>query len=361
MILFRYLAREMLQSMVAVSLVLLVVILSGRFVRYLAEAAAGKLDASVVFALLGFRLPGFLELILPLGLFIAILLAFGRLYVDSEMTVLSACGVSQGAILRYSLVCGLGVATLVAFFSLYLSPIGARAASDLLTAQRNRTEFETLKPGRFHHLSNRAGVAYVQEVEDGGKTLHQVFLAGKDQGRDALSVMTAKTGTTVIDEASGKRYLVLGQGIQYRGSPGQADYEVVEFGSYQQYVPQPSVDAKPKKPSDMLNTLQLLKATDNEARATLQWRLSMPVLVLIVVGLAVPLARTQPRSGRYVKLIPAILLYVIYLVIANAARGAMESGKSPVPYLLWWVHAAFALLAWVLFDPKRLLVWRSSR
>lgn len=360
MILFRYLAREMLQSMAAVSLVLLLVILSGRFVRYLAEAAAGKLDAGVVFTLLSFRLPGYLELILPLGLFIAILLAYGRLYVDSEMTVLSACGVSEATILRYSLLCGLAVAALVAFFSLFLSPLGARAAEDLLAAQRNRTEFETLKPGRFHRLSNSAGVAYVQEVDEGGKTLRQVFLAGKDQGSDALSVMTAKTGTTLMDETSGKRYLVLGQGVQYRGSPGQANYEEVEFATYQQYVPQPSMDAKPKKPSDMLSTLQLLKATDNPAKAALQWRLSMPLLVLIVVALAVPLARTQPRSGRYAKLIPAILLYVIYLVLANAARGAMEAGKGQLPYALWWVHGGFALLAWVLFKPSRLMFWRSA-
>lgn len=360
-ILFRYLAREMLQSMAAVSLILLLVILSGRFVRFLAEAAAGKLDSSVVFTLLSFRLPGYLELILPLGLFIAILLAFGRLYIDSEMTVLAACGVSEGTILRYSLVCGLSVAALVAFFSLYLSPVGARAAEDLLAAQRSRTEFETLKPGRFHRLSNSAGVAYVQEVDEGGKTLRQVFLAGKDQGSDTLSVMTAQTGTTVTDEATGKRYLVLGQGIQYRGSPGLADYEEVEFATYQQYVPQPSMDAKPKKPSDMLTTLQLMHATDNESKAALQWRLAMPVLVMIVVGLAVPLARTKPRSGRYVKLIPAILLYVLYLVLANAARGAMESGKSHIPFLLWWVHGAFALLAWVLFDPSRLLFWRKGQ
>ncbi|HEY6530186.1 MAG TPA: LPS export ABC transporter permease LptF [Cellvibrionaceae bacterium] len=361
MILFRYLAREMLQSMAAVSLVLLLVILSGRFVRYLAEAASGKLDAGVVFTLLSFRLPGYLELILPLGLFIAILLAYGRLYIDSEMTVLSACGVSEGTILRYSLVCGLAVAAVVAFFSLYLSPVGARAAESLLAAQRNRTEFETLKPGRFHRLSNSAGVAYVQGVDEGGKTLRNVFLAGKDEGSDALSVMTAKTGYTITDDKSAKRFLVLGQGVQYRGSPGQANYEEVEFATYQQYVPQPAVDAKPKKFSDMLSTFQLLKATDKEAKATLQWRLSMPVLVLIVVALSVPLARTQPRTGRYAKLIPAILLYVVYLVLANAARGAMETGKNSLPFLLWWVHGAFALLAWVLFDPKRLLFWKVAK
>ena len=43
-----------------------------------------------------FKLPSFFELILPLSLYIGILLSFGRLYADSEMVVLRACGMSPG-------------------------------------------------------------------------------------------------------------------------------------------------------------------------------------------------------------------------------------------------------------------------
>jgi lipopolysaccharide export system permease protein len=354
-ILFRYLAREVLISMAAVSLVLLLVILSGRFVRYLAEAAAGKLDATVLFTLIGYRLPSYLELILPLGLFIAILLAYGRLYIDSEMTVLSACGVSEKKILGYSLVTGSLVAAVVAVFSLYLGPLGARSAEALLMAQRSRTEFETLKPGRFHRLSSGAGVAYVQSIDPEGHQLKGVFIAGRDEASDSLSIMSAQGGTTLYDENTGKRYLLLGQGHQYRGQPGSGNFEVVSFNTYQQYIPQPSVDERPKKPSDLMSTRELLGLDTPEARAALHWRLSMPVLVMIVVLLAVPLARTKPRTGRYAKLIPAILLYVLYLVMANAARGAMEAGRAPLSYWLWCVHAGFALLALVLFNPS---AWR---
>src|SRR3546814_5551804 len=67
----------------------------GRFIKYLAQAASGALDPGSLFLIMGFRLPGFLQLILPLGLFLGILLAYGRLYLDSEMTVLSATGMSQ--------------------------------------------------------------------------------------------------------------------------------------------------------------------------------------------------------------------------------------------------------------------------
>ena len=43
--------------------------MSGRFIKYLAQAASGLLDPGSLFLIMGFRLPGFLQLILPLGLF----------------------------------------------------------------------------------------------------------------------------------------------------------------------------------------------------------------------------------------------------------------------------------------------------
>ncbi|EPN34580.1 permease YjgP/YjgQ, partial [Pseudomonas syringae pv. actinidiae ICMP 18807] len=99
MIVFRYLSREVLLTLSAVSAVLLVFIMSGRFIKYLAQAASGALDPGVLFLIMGFRLPGFLQVILPLGLFLGILMAYGRLYLESEMTVLAATGMSQQRLL----------------------------------------------------------------------------------------------------------------------------------------------------------------------------------------------------------------------------------------------------------------------
>ena len=74
MIIFRYLAREVLITMTAVSASLLFIFMSGRFVKYLAEAAAGEISGDILFSIMLFRMPAFLELILPLGFFLGILL-----------------------------------------------------------------------------------------------------------------------------------------------------------------------------------------------------------------------------------------------------------------------------------------------
>ena len=103
MIVFRYLSREVLLTFSAVSAVLLVIIMSGRFIKYLAQAAQGVLDPSVLLMIMAYRIPGFLQLILPLGLFLGVLLAYGRLYLESEMTVLTATGMSEQRLLSYTL------------------------------------------------------------------------------------------------------------------------------------------------------------------------------------------------------------------------------------------------------------------
>src|SRR5690625_2665246 len=148
--------------MVAVSSVLLLIIMSGRCVRYLAAAAAGNLSVDVLFSIMGYRLPGFLELVIPLGVFLVLWLAHGRLYTDSEMVVLPGCDISQNQLLGLPLVPALGVALLVGGMSLWVSPMGALGTETVLGEQRTRNEFDLVQPGRFQPLSGGASTAYVE-------------------------------------------------------------------------------------------------------------------------------------------------------------------------------------------------------
>lgn len=354
MIIFRYLAREVMVSMVAVSGVLLLIIMSGRFVKYLAEAAAGKLDPDVLFAVMGFRLPGFLELILPLGLFIAFLLAYGRLYMDSEMTVLSACGMSQRRLVGYSMLPAGIVAAFVALLSLWISPVGIHKANMVLESQKKRTEFEHLSPARFQETSSGKSVTYAERFSDDHKVMQDVFMAEMGSSSESdqveLAVITAESGEQVTDPVTGQRYLKLNNGYRYSGNPGEANYEVVEFESYWQHLVVDDRSSDGDVKADSLPTRKLMQSSNQENIAALHWRFSLPVLVLVVTLLAVPLSKTNPRQGRYVQMIPAILLYIIYLVSLNAARGAVEEG-SVSPWLsIWAVHLVALLIALLLLS-----------
>lgn len=179
MIVFRYLSREVLVTLSAVSAVLLVIIMSGRFIKYLAQAAQGVLDPSVLFLIMGFRLPGFLQLILPLGLFLGILLAYGRLYLESEMTVLSATGMSQQRLLALTMAPAALVALLVAWLSLSLAPQGVAQVQQIINQQDALTEFDTLVPGRFQTLRDGSRVTYTEQLSDDRVNLSGVFISEK--------------------------------------------------------------------------------------------------------------------------------------------------------------------------------------
>ncbi|HAF91378.1 LPS export ABC transporter permease LptF [Pseudomonas sp. S5(2021)] len=359
MIVFRYLSRELLITLSAVSAVLLVIIMSGRFIKYLAQAAQGLLDPGVLLLIMAFRLPGFLQLILPLGLFLGILLAYGRLYLDSEMTVLSATGMSQRRLVLYSMAPAALVAALVGWLSLGLAPQGIAQVDRILNQQDSLTEFDTLMPGRFQTLRDGSRVTYTRELSADGRELSGVFIsetttatrAAKDRG---VSVLVAERGRQEVQD-DGSRYLILENGYRYDGKPGQADYRKIQYDTYGVLLPRPEVSLELSE-REAMPTRELLGQDDVRLRSELQWRLSLPVLVFVVTLLAVPLARVNPRQGRFLKLLPAILLYMSYLALLIAARGALDKGRIPMALGLWWVHGVFLGIGLLMlfWEPLRL-------
>jgi lipopolysaccharide export system permease protein len=359
LIVFRYLSREVLVTLSAVSAVLLVIIMSGRFIKYLAQAASGALDPGVLFMIMGFRMPGFLQLILPLGLFLGILLAYGRLYLESEMTVLAATGMSQQRLLWMTMAPATVVALLVAWLSFSLAPQGATQFSLLINKQDAMTEFDTLVPGRFQALRDGTRVTYTQELSDDRSNLGGVFISEKrvssDKSKDrGITVLVAEKGHQEI-KPDGNRFLILENGYRYDGNPGEADYRAIKYDTYGAMLPKPDISDEITD-REAIPTSELFGSDVLRNKAELQWRISLPILVFIVTLMAVPLSRVNPRQGRYLKLLPAILLYMAYLTMLIAVRGALEKGKLPMALGIWWVHVLFLLigLGLLYWEPLRL-------
>jgi lipopolysaccharide export system permease protein len=365
LIVFRYLSREVLLTLSAVSAVLLVIIMSGRFIRYLAQAAQGLLDPGVLLLIMAYRIPGFLQLILPLGLFLGILLAYGRMYLDSEMTVLSATGMSQQRLLAYSLAPATLVALLAGWLSLGLAPQGVEHVARILNQQSAMTELDTLVPGRFQSMKNGTRVTYTEKLSEDRGSLAGVFISEKQLSREGdkergISVLVAESGRQEIQE-DGSRYLILENGYRYDGNPGQADYRAIKYDTYGVLLPKPEV-AVEVTDREAMSTRELIGNDKPRMQSELQWRLSIPVLVFVVTLLAVPLSRVNPRQGRFLKLLPAILLYMAYLALLIGARGALDKEKIPAALGLWWVHGLFALIGLLLlyWEPLRLR-WAARR
>ncbi len=359
MILSRYLARDILQTTAAVTLVLLLIFLSGRFARFLVDAATGNISADIILRLLLFRAPNMLERILPLSLFLGILLVFGRLYVENEVSALHAAGISLPRLLRASALAIVPVAMLVGALTLYVSPAALLRSEQMLNDEKKRSELDLIEAGKFLQLRNGQGVVYTGEIGEGRRTMRDVFIASQGSGGDWV-VARAERGFQRYDEAQGERFMTLENGVRYSLQPGRAQSERMHFSSLQQRM-KPFEDYDPRRfQEDTLSLLQLLADREKpEYQATLQWRLSLILLVPIISMLAVALSRTSPRRGRYVKLLPAMLLYFIYMAVLDVLRGRIGDGDWPaIPGLLVAHVVLFAIGMLFLYSERISLLRR---
>jgi lipopolysaccharide export system permease protein len=352
LIVFRYLIGEVFKSQLAVFLILITIILSQRFVKILADASEGELPGQLVLTLVALKLPQMAILILPLAAFLGVLIAYSRIYAESEMTVLHATGISEWFVGRITLVLSLLVALAAAGLTLYLSPWAAEREYQLMEKAAADSGLSTLIPGRFQQTSNEKAVVFVHDISRDGSTLSKVFLAQQatEQGMPH-SVVYAETGQ-VKEDSSGAQRLVLSQGRRYSGAVDAPMYDVLEFGRYDLQIREQQAEQRRRKLSS-LSTLELLQQSGAEARAEWHWRLAIPLSIPILMLLAVPLSRVNPRQGKFGRLLPAFSLFLGYYILLIISRSLLEDGKLPLVMGMWWIHALAAMLAAALFLQHR--------
>lgn len=350
MIISRYLVKEVANALLAVTFVLLLIFLSNQLVRYLSYAASGKLAANLLFQLMGFEIPYLLGLLLPLGLYLGVILAYGRLYADSEMRVMHASGLSVSRLLRITTRIALGVGVVVLLLMLWVNPLlSAQKAKVLAQNAGTDTILNTLMPGRFQVGNDGKRVIYVEKISRDHKEASNLFLA--EQAKEDNSpwvVLSAASGYQMKDRTTKLHYVVATDGYRYEGVPGQNDYKITQFKKYTVRIPQ-TIEISKRQELEAIPTSMLLHSYDKPANAAeLQWRISIVISVLLLAALAMPLSHVQPRQGRYTILFPAILIYIIYVNLLFAARNLVEQKIISTTLGMWWVHVIILALATVL-------------
>lgn len=349
----RYLTRDILLHALAVSLVLFLVVFAGRFIRYLAEAAVGSLTGDVLLPIMLFKLPGFFEMILPLGLFIGILLSLGRLYAESEMVVLKACGIGSARLAVYVMLPATIVMLSVATLSLYVAPEGSARAQVLLDNPRSAEGLHLLNEGRFRKQRRGDYVTYTERIDDSG-LMHNIFVFERQSAEsgDGFTATFAESGEIVFEENTGRRYLELRGGSRYQGEPGTRALEEVTFSLYGELIPESQNSLRRTGKVDAIATEVLWRSEEPQMQGALWWRLSLPLMVPAIALIALALSRTDARRGRYAKVGPAMVILLLYFLGLTQGRSAIENAEGPA--LIVAVHVVFALLGLVLLQWERI-------
>lgn len=350
----KYLFREAALAWLGVTSVLLAIILAHRFSRFLGEAAAGLLPPGAVFELLGYAGIGFLSILVPVGLFLGLLSAFGRIYHDSEMAALFACGVGPRQLYRPVAALALVGFLLVIGLSLFAAPWSAKEALKSRRTAEKEAEVGMFDSGRFKTSKDGAVAFYAQSVDAETGELNQVFVhQAVESGADVT--VRGNEGMQRLDASTGQRFLVLKEGVRVEGVPGEADYRVVEFAEHGIEIRRDDPDLTTSK-RDGISTIELWQSDLPADQAELQWRLSMPLLILVLAFFSVPLSRTAPREGRYGKIVYGLLIYVVYSNLLGIAQAWLENGYIPIWLGLWWVHLVMLAIASYLL--ARMNGWR---
>lgn len=351
MLIARYLIKETLKSQVAIFFILMAIFITLKFVRVLGDASDGDIPASLVLGFLTLYTPGLSSLVLPISAYLGVMLAHGRLYVDSEMTVLRACGVSEWYVARVMLLLSIFVMAITAVITLYFAPLAAQSEYLLKEKASSEAGLTALVPGRFQQTGNQDAVIFAHEIDAKNEVLERVFLSQKQNSEEEVRVVYAKRGEVQTD-TDGTRHLILKQGYQYEGRQGQANYRVLNFDEYKIQISEDTPEQKGEKVSG-IPTIDLFYSDNQEAFAELQWRLALPLAIPLLMLVAVPLASVNPRNGRFGKMVPAIMLYLGYFLLLLASRRVLEDGKIPKLFGLWWVHAMLLIIASMLLVRDR--------
>ncbi len=346
LIIHRYLLKEIGLTFLGVTLLLLLIFLSGSFVRILAEAAEGDYPAGVVLGLFALKSVGNMVLILPVSLFLGVMLALGRLYKDSEMVAMTACAVGPDHVLSSVVKLGAIVALLVALLALYAAPLAEEMSQRLLDEAQAKVEIEGIVPGRFTQSDSGNELIYVASAGPAKGELSGVFAHQRKDGQ--LVLLSAKSASIYVDPQSGHRYLLLRDGYRYEGTVGTLEYRTIHFAEHGLLLQTREVVAG-KRSRKAIPMDTLWASNDPDDAAELQWRIATPISVLLLALLAVPLSKTNPRQGRFGRLFVGIMVVVIYNNLLSIGRSAVAKGDVSPWVGMWWVHLLLLVLVIVLY------------
>ena len=354
----RYLLREILVTWAAVTLVLLIILLGNVLAASLGRASDGNLSADLVFVFVAVKSVGLLITLIPLGLYLGILLALGRLYRDSEMTALFACGVGLKNIFKPAMVAGLFGVFFISLLTIWVNPWAARYEQQLKAGLQDRSALDFLTAGKFVETTDGDGVFFIESANEGKTHFENIFLHRETED-GTRQVEVAAEAVFEKNEETGDEFIIFLDGQINNGIPGTNNYFETRFKSHGILIPKLN-PAEPRLKAAGMELDQLWKSTNKTEQAELQWRISIPLASLILALLAVPLSHTSPRQGRFAKIAVAILIYIPYSNLLVLARKWIADGTVSPLFGIWWVHIIVALLLVYLVVQRLGLTWVKS-
>lgn len=344
-ILYRYILRETGGVFLATCLILLAVIVSFRLSALLGRAASGNMELGAVWQLIALQSVDFLATIAPLAFVLAGVMTLGRLYNDHEISALYAGGIGRGHLCRAFLRLAVPIAAALLCITLYALP-GIYSRQDIIRHKAQQEAGMLLFGANIFRQLDYGIVVHTESYEQGA--LQGFFLAQSANGSE--SAIFAASGALSGGDA---RVLTLQNGRRIawqQSADGILAPEYSTFQSAELQLPHSTEQAGGR----LRNIPTALLDRSAEHLGEWQSRLN-PALALIVFTLALPFfTRHKPRQGRFQNILPAFLLFALYINALEFSTLAVKKGRIPALPGSLWVHcAALFLIVLLWMKPQK--------
>ena len=342
MIIHRSLIKEVLRTSIMVTVIVISIFLILRVMGFLNQAAEGLIPVESVLILVSLKMVAYLDIMLPLMFYIAILMVMGRWYKEHEMAILSSVGMSIVDLLKPIGILIFIVGGLVATFSFWLTPLALKKGYEIENEYRQRNDITGVIPGVFVESKTGQAVYFVEKYNKQEGFYENIFLYKTSYDKEG--VVVADRATQILDEETGDEFLVLLDGSRYEGQPGTPEYRVIDFERYALRIeskqkPLSSIPIRARGNAE-------LSSSDNPAmKGEWYWRVAKVFLVPILAVFALALSYVNSRGGKSGGMVIAFVIYFIYSNLLNYSVAVVQKGQIKTPILIWLVHTIFALLS----------------
>lgn len=299
-----------------------------RLSRLLSGVGASVMDMS---RLVLYLQPQLMMLTLPMSLLLAVLLTYGRLNADSELTALKAAGMSFRDISMPVFFLGTGCFLFGLLISFYLSPLSAnklRGSISNIIMQRAPMAIET---GIFN--TSFKDIVLLVRDKPSPDTLKGIFIYD-NRNRKAPRVLVAKEGRLQAG-AETNLSLYIKDGFMHIAQEAQSRSQMeIYFEGYNLSL-NLSFEGPLRKNSELTPAELLREAEGKDSRERLNLllefhrRLSLPSACLFLMLLGPPLSLLFGRSGRLGGLTLGLATFTLFYLMLIYGENLARSGNIP--------------------------------
>lgn len=352
----RYVVREVSAPFAVDVGLLTFALVTGKLLKLMDMVVNHGVSLGEVLKLIGYIMPAFLELTFPMALLLGVLMGFGRMSSDQEMTAARACGVSLYRLAAPVMMVALGVYALSSYFAFSLRPWANSNLRNKLYELSQTRSSAGLKEKVFN--DNFPGlVVYVDEISDADASLKGVMISDARDPHNQNTII-AKHGVIVPDPHNKTITLRLSDGSIFGAEAASRATHVTSFKTYDLGVsPEAVLGVSEQEPDEM--TYAQLRADilaarakgqpDYNAETEMASKYTVPFATMLFAMLGVSLGLKPARGGHSERFGVSVALFFLYYALMRVGETLAERGKLNPWIAMSIPDLVFIVLAFWLF------------